>query len=104
MRGVAMKYFLTGATGFIGDRVARQLVAAGHEVIALVRTPAKAQSLADAGVTLAQGDITDKDSLRAPMTGVDGIFHVAAWYHVGARDHRQAEPTNVGGTRNVLEL
>ena len=97
-----MKYFVTGATGFIGGRVARQLLAAGHEVITLARTPSKAQELVALGVKGHEGDITDKESLRAPMTGVDGVFHIAAWYKVGARDTSQAETINVGGTRNVL--
>lgn len=99
-----MRYFITGATGFIGGRVAQQLVAAGHEVRALVRTPSKARPLTELGIALYAGDITDKDSLRTPMTGVDGVFHIAAWYKVGARDTSMAERINVEGTRNVLEL
>lgn len=99
-----MKYFITGATGFIGGRVAQQLIAAGHEVVALVRSKAKAAELARLGVSLAEGDITDKESMRQPMTGVDGVFHIAAWYKIGERDKSFAERINVGGTRNVLEL
>jgi len=99
-----MKYFITGATGFIGGRLARQLREAGHEVIAVVRNPAKAQDLAQLGVTLHQGDVTEKESMRKPMTGVDGVFHVAGWYKVGVRDKSQAYAINVEGTRNVLEL
>ncbi|MBV9228821.1 MAG: NAD(P)H-binding protein, partial [Chloroflexi bacterium] len=72
-----MKYFVTGATGFIGGRVVRQLLEAGHEVIALVRTPYAAQDLVTQGVKVHAGDITDKESLRTPMTGVDGVFHIA---------------------------
>ncbi len=70
-----MRYFITGATGFIGGEVTRQLREAGHDVIALVRSPKKAGKLKELGVEIAPGDITDKASLRAPMTGVDGIFH-----------------------------
>jgi nucleoside-diphosphate-sugar epimerase len=99
-----MKYFVTGATGFIGGRVARQLLAAGHGVITLARTPPKAQELVALSVKVHAGDITDKESLRTPMTGVDGVFHIAAWYKVGARDKSQAETVNVGGTRNVLKM
>jgi nucleoside-diphosphate-sugar epimerase len=99
-----MRYFVTGATGFLGGRVARRLVDAGHEVVALVRDPSKADDLAQLGVTLAHGDITDKESMRAPMQGVGGVFHIAAWYHIGVRDKRDAEQVNVHGTRNVLEL
>ena len=99
-----MRYFLTGATGFIGGRIARQLLRAGHEVVALARSPAKAQDLQVLGVTVHAGDITDRESLRAPMAGVDGVFHIAAWYKVGARDRHVAEHINVEGTRNVLEM
>ena len=99
-----MKYFITGATGFIGGCLARQLREAGHEVIAVVRNPDKAQDLAQLGVTLHQGDVTEKESMRKPMTGVDGVFHVAGWYKVGVRDKSQAYAINVEGTRNVLEL
>jgi nucleoside-diphosphate-sugar epimerase len=99
-----MKYFVTGATGFIGGNLVRQLIAAGHEVTTLARTPSKANDLVDLGVGVHEGDITDKESLRKPMTGVDGVYHVAAWYKVGARDKSQAERINVGGTRNVCEM
>lgn len=99
-----MKYFITGATGFIGGRLARQLREAGHEVIAVVRNPARAENLAQLGVTLHRGDVTEKESMRVPMTGVDGVFHVAGWYKVGVRDKSQAYAINVEGTRNVLEL
>lgn len=101
---MAKKYCVTGATGFIGGEVVRQLIAAGHEVIAVVRTPEKARSLADLGVDLRQGDITDKDSLRGPMTGVDGVFHLAAVYKIGRVDHKAMWHINVDGTRHVLEL
>jgi nucleoside-diphosphate-sugar epimerase len=99
-----MRYFVTGATGFVGGHVARRLIDAGHNVNALVRDPDKASDLAQLGVTLHRGDITDKESMRAPMQGVDGVFHIAAWYKIGARDKSDGERVNVQGTRNVLEL
>ena len=97
-----MRYFITGATGFIGGVLARQLREAGHEVVALVRDAGRAQSLRSLGVVLAQGDITDRAGLRTPMEGADGVFHVAGWYRVGGST-RPAFPINVEGTRNVLE-
>ncbi|MGQ0602192.1 MAG: NAD-dependent epimerase/dehydratase family protein [Anaerolineales bacterium] len=99
-----MNYFLTGATGFLGGRVARQLREAGHDVIALVRNPEKAKDLASTGVQLAQGDVTDKDSMRAPMTGVDGVFHIAGWYKIGVKDKTPGAAINIDGTRHVLQL
>ncbi len=99
-----MRYFVTGGTGFLGGALVRQLREAGHEVSCLVRNSAAAQSLKVLGASLHAGDITDKASLRAPMSGVDGVFHLAAWYKVGARDQSMAEAINIGGTRNVLQL
>ena len=98
-----MRYFVTGATGFIGGRLTRRLLRDGHEVVALVRSRERAHQLLELGVAIHEGDITARASLRAPMDGVDGVFHVAAWYKIGARDRAEAERINVGGTRNVLE-
>lgn len=98
-----MRYFVTGATGFLGGRLVRQLREAGHEVVAVVRDPDKARDLDALGIELHRGDITDRESLRRPMTGTGGVFHLAAWYKVGEKN-KAAEAINVGGTRNVLEL
>jgi len=99
-----MRYFLTGATGFIGSEVARQLGAAGHQVVALVRDPSRAAKLAELGAALHKGDIRERETLRRPMTGVDGVFHIAAWYKIGEGTLKEARSVNVDGTRNVLEL
>ncbi len=98
-----MRYFVTGATGFIGGELVRQLLAAGDEVVALVRDVSRASRLAQQGVQLANGDLTDKQIISAAMQGADGVFHVAGWYKVGDSDRRQAWAVNVEGTRNVLE-
>lgn len=99
-----MKYFLTGATGFLGGVLARQLREAGHDVNASIRNPQKASELQSLGVKLFTGDVTDKESMREGMQGVDGVFHVAGWYKIGTRDKYLGEQVNVQGTRNVLEL
>ncbi len=96
------KYFVTGATGFIGGRVTRQLVAAGHDVVAIARNPQSAQDLVSLGVDVRPGDITDADSLRGPMAGVDGVFHIAGWYKIGSKNRAEGERVNAVGTRNVL--
>jgi dihydroflavonol-4-reductase len=98
-----MRYLVTGATGFIGGRLVRQLVNAGHDVVALVREPAAAMDLHDLGVELVGGDILDRPGLDRATAGADGVFHLAAWYRVGAHDRSAAEAINVHGTRNVLE-
>jgi nucleoside-diphosphate-sugar epimerase len=99
-----VRYFLTGATGFLGAAVARDLRAAGHDVRALVRDPRRAAALEATGVSVHRGDVADKESMRAPMAGVHGVFHVAGWYKIGVRDRAAAVATNIDGTRNVLEL
>lgn len=96
------RYFVTGATGFIGGELTKQLIGRGHQVVALARNPEKAPLLKTLGVELHAGDITDRECLRAPMQGADGVFHVAAWYRIGVTEPA-AEAINVGGTRNVLE-
>ena len=96
------KYFVTGATGFVGGEIVKQLVGRGHKVAALVRSPQKATILKALGVEIHAGDITDRETLKAPMTGVDGVFHCAAWYKVGVKDP-QVDQINVDGTRNVLQ-
>jgi nucleoside-diphosphate-sugar epimerase len=98
------RYLVTGATGFLGAELVKQLVGRGHQVAALVRSPEKAPLLKALGVALYTGDITDRETLRAPMDGVDGVFHVAGWYKIGVRGARDlAHAVNVEGTRNVLE-
>lgn len=99
-----MEYFITGATGFVGGVLAKQLREAGHEVRASVRSLEKAKDLQTLGVKLYKGDVTDKESMREPMTGVDGVFHVAGWYKIGTKDKSDGEKVNIQGTRNVLEL
>lgn len=99
------RYFVTGATGFLGGELVKQLIGRGHQVSALVRSREKASLLEVLGVDLHTGDVTNRESLRAPMQGADGVFHAAAWYKIGARNHsRDAERINVDGTRNVLEV
>ncbi len=99
-----MRYLVTGATGFIGKKLALKLIDLNHEVVAVVRDPARAHELEEAGVIVFQGDITDKYSLRQPMTGCEGVFHVAGWYKVGVKDKSQAVPVNVEGSRSVFDV
>jgi nucleoside-diphosphate-sugar epimerase len=98
-----MRYYLTGATGFIGGRVARRLLERGHEVHALVRSEASGAALRALGIATHVGDLTDKRSLLRGMRNADGVFHMAAWYRLGSAGRSTAERVNVGGTRNVLE-
>lgn len=100
-----MEYFVTGATGLIGTHLVIELTNQGHDVIALTRSRSNASHLPD-DVTVVEGDITEKESMRQSMDGTDGVFHIAAWFYVGPgpREAQKAKRINVEGTRNVLDL
>ena len=99
-----VKYFVTGATGFIGGRVAHQLREAGHEVVAIARDSSRAADLAAMGVAVRRGDVIEKETMRASMSGTDGVFHLAGWYKFGRKHREMCRRVNIDGTRNVLEL
>lgn len=101
-----MKAFVTGGTGFIGQRVVEKLLIRGYHVVALARSPLSesARRLTALGAKVVAGDILDVDSMREPMAGSDVVFHIAAWYKIGDPNPAQAEIINVGGTRKVLRL
>lgn len=98
-----MKVFVTGATGFIGKRLAEKLLRRGDAVTCLVRNPARAASLAQLGARLAEGDVTDRASVRAAMAGAEAVFHVAGVYELGHAYAQLCSDVNVEGTRNTLE-
>lgn len=98
-----MKYFVTGATGFIGGHLVAKLIARDDQVTCLVRNPDKAVNLARQGVILVKGDISDRAVMRDAMRGVDGVFHIAALYKFGLEFKDQMYAANVDGTRHTLE-
>jgi nucleoside-diphosphate-sugar epimerase len=98
-----MRYAMTGATGFLGRVLARQLKDDGHDVAALVRTPSAAGHLTDLGVEIVPGDLDDGAALDRLLEGADGFFHVAGWYKHGRREHETLRRVNIDGTRNALE-
>jgi len=72
-----VRIFVTGASGWIGSAVVAELLAAGHQVLGLVRSEASAEAVDAAGATVRRGDISDLDVLRAAAGDSDGVVHLA---------------------------
>ena len=98
-----MKCFVTGATGFLGSHVARQLHSRGSELRLLVRPGSRTDNIDELPAVRVVGDLRDVDSLRRGMAGCEFVFHVAADYRLWAADGRELYQSNVEGTRNVLQ-
>ena len=100
-----MRAFVTGATGFIGSRLAKKLRERGDDVVCLVRRPQKAAELEALGCTIVEGDLSDEAKIRAALEGCDAVFHVAADYRVGVRtsEYPKMVDANIGGTTRVID-
>ncbi len=96
------RVLVTGASGFIGSAVTRQLLAREQEVVALVEADADTTNLEELDVKQVVGDLRSRDSVQNAVNGCRAVFHVAALYRFWARDPHTFYTINVEGTRNVL--
>jgi len=97
-----MPTLVTGAAGFLGSHVARQLVARRESVRVLLRPSSQNRAIADLPLEYVTGDLRDTESLDRALKGVDRVFHVAADYRLWAKDSKDIYDSNVGGTKNIL--
>lgn len=95
-----MKALITGASGFIGNRLASRLAGDGHDVVCLVRRASRTAGLEGPKIRLAIGDVSDPATLDAALRDRDHVFHLAAV--VQAADEPAYEAVNAGGTRNLV--
>ncbi|HTQ50996.1 MAG TPA: hopanoid-associated sugar epimerase [Candidatus Acidoferrales bacterium] len=98
-----MNCFVTGASGFIGLNLVRELLARGHRVKVLLRPDSREEALAGLAWERVTGDISDRKLLERELAGCDWCFHAAASYYLWLRDYAPMYATNVEGTRNVIE-
>jgi len=97
-----MSTLVTGAAGFLGSHVTRQLVARGDDVRVLLRASSTNRAIADLPLEYVTGDLRDPASLDRAMKGVKRVFHVAADYRLWAKRKQDIYDSNVGGTKNLL--
>src|SRR5712664_2184416 len=97
-----MTTLVTGASGFLGSHVARQLVARGDDVRVLLRPSRHNRAISDLSLQYVTGDLRDPSSLDRALKGVKRIFHVAADYRLWAKRSKDIYESNVGGTKNLL--
>ena len=93
--------FVTGGSGFIGFQLVRELIAGGDEVHCLARRPAAAERLKSLGARVCSGDVTNPESLAAPVAMADTVYHLAG--AVRARSATEFLRTNQAGVANVLD-
>ncbi len=98
-----MTTLVTGAAGFLGSHVTRQLVARGDDVRVLMRPSSTNRAIADLSLEYVTGDLRDPASLDRAMKDVKRVFHVAADYRLWARREQDIYDSNVGGTKNLLD-
>lgn len=97
------KILITGATGFIGSAVARNLAAKGYQLRVMVRRPDHLPNIKDLDVETVEGDLEKPESFEKCLDGCDGLFHIAAWYTMWTLERDKLFRINVDGTRRLLE-
>jgi len=98
-----MTTLLTGATGFLGSALARELLKDGRTLKLLVRKNSDTRNIDELDCEVAYGDLRDRDSLKSALAGCHTLYHTAAYYSLWSQDKKLIYDINVQGTRNILE-
>ena len=98
-----MTTLVTGATGFLGSALARELLKDGRTLKLLVRKNSDRRNIDELDCEVAYGDLRDRDSLKSALAGCHTLYHTAAYYSLWSHDKRLIYDINVQGTRNILE-
>ena len=97
-----MTTLVTGATGFLGNAVARALLSKGVSLKILKRVSSDTRTISDLDVPVVNGDLQDSDSLERALRGCDTLYHVAADYRLWVKNHDELYANNVVGTENIM--
>jgi dihydroflavonol-4-reductase len=103
MRRVHMKALVTGATGFIGSSLVRELMKDGREVKVLVRQSSSTKNIEGLDVEKAYGDVRDKESVKAALAGCDTFYQTAAVFEFWGPRKKDYYDVNVEGTKASLQ-
>lgn len=98
---MSKKIFITGSTGFIGQKLARRLADEGNQVVALIRSKGKAKDLQHKNISFVEGDLFNIGALEVGMHETDEVYHLAAFASVWAKDDTFSK-VNIDGTLNIL--
>jgi dihydroflavonol-4-reductase len=103
---VYLKVFVTGATGFVGSHVAKELASRGAELRLLIRATSRTENIDSLKAERVVGDLCDAASLKEAIAGCEYVFHVAADYRLWTPDSKAQDmyKANVEGTRTILQV
>lgn len=99
-----MKTFISGATGYLGQKLAMKLAENGEKINVLVRNKDKSHQLNHSNISIFSGDILDSDSIKVAMEGCEQVFHVAALARAWSKDPNDFYTINVEGTKNMIQV